>query len=179
MGAIHGVLSCKMPINMKNFIRMCNRCLENHKEEEEKFISFLRLRRLRKTPERFEILRCVLYYNDHFDVDCLYKALESSGYHVSRATIYSALELLCSAGIVRRLLFDTHQARYERASQTHSHLVCTECGEIREVDLEDIDGALANMKFSDFRAAYVSTCIYGVCEKCRKKSQKSSIHKIE
>jgi len=75
MGAIHGVLSCKMPINMKNFIRMCNRCLENHKEEEEKFISFLRLRRLRKTPERFEILRCVLYYNDHFDVDCLYKAL--------------------------------------------------------------------------------------------------------
>ena len=65
--------------------------------------------------------------------------------------------------------FDTHQARYERASQTHSHLVCTECGEIREVDLEDIDGALANMKFSDFRAAYVSTCIYGVCEKCRKR----------
>ncbi|MDE5713631.1 MAG: transcriptional repressor [Muribaculaceae bacterium] len=137
--------------------------------EVERFTIFLTENRLRKTPERFEILQSALYHKGHFDVDSLYRQMEEKGYHVSRATIYSTLELLCSAGIIRRLLFDTHQARYERAGQTHSHLVCTECGEIREVDLEEIDGTLARMEFPKFTPAYFSTCIYGICEKCKKK----------
>lgn len=135
--------------------------------EVERFTSFLISKRLRKTPERFEILRVALECKGHFDVDRLYTELDSRGYHVSRATIYSTLELLCSSGVVRKLLFDTHQAKYEMAELTHSHLVCTECGEIREINLEEIDKRLANMSFKGFSPAYVSTCIYGVCEKCK------------
>ena len=138
--------------------------------EVERFTSFLKNKRLRKTPERFEILRAALECKGHFDVYRLYNALESRGYHVSRATIYSTLELLCSSGVVRKLLFDTHQARYEMAELTHSHLVCTECGEIREIDLDEIDKRLATMSFTGFSPAYVSTCIYGLCDKCRSKN---------
>lgn len=145
------------------------RLSEKRMSEEERFILFLNSKRMKKTPERFEILHCALENSGHFDVDSLYKSLESRGFHVSKPTIYSSLELLCSAGIIRKLLFDTHQARYEKAGQTHSHLICTECGEIREIDLEEIDSRLANMKFDNFHPAYVSTCIYGMCEKCRKK----------
>lgn len=148
----------------------------SHNKEVERFTTFLAEKRLRKTPERFEILQNALDHNGHFDVDSLYRQMEEKGYHVSRATIYSTLELLCSAGIIRRLLFDTHQARYERAGQTHSHLVCTECGEIREIDLDGIDGALASMRFPGFAPAYFSTCIYGICENCRKNM--SPDHKI-
>lgn len=142
--------------------------MENN-DDERKFVDFLKSRRLRKTPERFEILRCILAHNGHFDVDNLYTELDKTGYHVSRATIYNTIELLCTSGIVRRLLFDTHQARYEKVGRIHSHLVCTECGEIREVDLEGIDNVLTTMRFHGFKSAYVSTCIYGVCEKCSKK----------
>ncbi len=135
--------------------------------EVERFTSFLNTKRLRKTPERFEILRVALECKGHFDVDRLYTELDTRGYHVSRATIYSTLELLCSSGVVRKLLFDTHQARYEMAELTHSHLVCTECGDIREISLDEIDKRLANMSFTGFSPAYVSTCIYGVCDKCK------------
>lgn len=141
--------------------------------EVERFTSFLKNKRLRKTPERFEILRAALECKGHFDVDRLYTALDSRGYHVSRATIYSTLELLCSSGVVRKLLFDTHQARYEMAELTHSHLVCTQCGDIREIDLEEIDQRLATMSFTGFSPAYVSTCIYGLCDKCRFKNIES------
>ena len=145
--------------------------MENKPQTEvERFISFLKSQHLRKTPERFEILRAALECKGHFDVDRLYTNLEARGYHVSRATIYSTLELLCSSGVVRKLLFDTHQARYEMAELTHSHLVCTECGEIREIDLEEIDQRLAGMSFPGFSAAYVSTCIYGLCDNCRNKN---------
>lgn len=147
--------------------------------ESEKLCSYLKLKGLRKTPERFEILRCALDHNGHFDVDSLYRALEKNGYHVSRATIYSTLELLCSAGIVRRLLFDTHQARYEMAGETHSHLVCTECGDIKEIDLDDERSKIYASSLGGFTPAYISTCIYGICPKCREKlsSKKSDIAK--
>ena len=133
---------------------------------QERLTAFLNSKQLRKTPERFEILNSVVACNGHFDADSLHQMLEEKGYHVSRATVYNTIELLCAAGIVRKLLFDTHQARYELAEKTHSHLVCTQCGEIREVDLDGIDSSLASMSFTNFSPAYVSTCIYGVCESC-------------
>lgn len=143
-----------------------NRPNDIYEKATERFTTFLNSKQLRKTPERFEILNCVMDCKGHFDADLLYKMLEEKGYHVSRATVYNTIELLCSAGIVRKLLFDTHQARYELAEKTHSHLVCTQCGEIREVDLDGIDSKLASISFNNFSPAYVSTCIYGICEAC-------------
>lgn len=140
----------------------------------EKFTSFLTANKLRKTPERFEILRAAINCTGHFDVDCLYNELEQRGYHVSRATIYSTLELLCRSGVIRKLLFDTHQARYEMAELIHSHLVCTQCGEIWEIDLEETDKRLASMNFKGFSPVYVSTCFYGVCDKCRQTADNAS-----
>lgn len=137
-----------------------------HENAVERFTAFLNSKQLRKTPERFEILNSVMECRGHFDADSLYQMMEGKGYHVSRATVYNTIELLCTAGIVRKLLFDTHQARYELAEKTHSHLVCTQCGEIREVDLDGIDSRLASMSFRNFSPAYVSTCIYGICESC-------------
>lgn len=135
--------------------------------EIEKFKEFLNSNHYRKTPERFEILKCALDCEGHFDVDILYNLLEEKGYHVSRATVYSTLELLCEAGMVRRLLFDTHQARYEIAGKNHCHLVCTDCGEIREIELEDIYKKLDETDFCGFSPSNVSICIYGKCDKCR------------
>ena len=139
----------------------------------EKFTLYLKENNLRKTPERFEIMRAALECKGHFDVDRLYHELEKRGYHVSRATIYSTLELLCASGVIRKLLFDTHQAKYEKAETSHCHLICTICGEIKEVDLEGIDDRLTNMDLKGFSPAYVSTCIYGICEKCKDRPNQS------
>lgn len=148
---------------------------QNHLPVMERFISFLNSNHLRKTPERFEILKVALSCKGHFDVERLNAHLEEQGYHVSKATIYSTLELLCTSGVVRKLLFDTHQARYEIAEVAHSHLICTQCGRISEVNLEGIDIKLAEMKFKGFTPAYVSTCIYGICSECRKKTHETKV----
>lgn len=140
--------------------------------KEDQFTAYLKSMHLRKTPERYEILHTVMRTNGHFDVDSLYTMLDKKSYHVSRATLYSTLELLCNCGIVRKLKFDTHQAKYELAEETHSHLICTKCGEIRETDLEEFPGNLNNLKFKNFTPAYTSICIYGLCEKCREKINK-------
>lgn len=135
-------------------------------EDERSFRQFLTSNGLRQTPERIEIMRSALTCEGHFDADILYSRLEQSGYHVSRATLYSTLGLLCDAGLIRKLLFDTHQARYELASSTHSHLICTCCGKIIEIDLSNFDDALKKVRSDGFSPVYASTCIYGLCNEC-------------
>lgn len=63
----------------------------------EKFTAFLKTRKLRKTPERFFILDKVFSSSDHFDIDSLYSNIEQDSFHVSRATVYNTIGLLCDS----------------------------------------------------------------------------------
>lgn len=54
---------------------------------------------------------------------------------VSRQAVYDVLRALTTAGLVRRIQPSGHVARYEtRIADNHHHLVCRECGQIRDVD---------------------------------------------
>ena len=44
-----------------------------------------------------------------------YFTLEADAYHVSRATVYNTIDLLCECGILRKHQFSSHQAQYELA----------------------------------------------------------------
>lgn len=143
----------------------------NYNELETRFLDFLKARRLRRTPERVAILNEVQEMPSHFEVEEIYANLDSKGYHVSRATVYSTIELLCQCGIVRRLMFSFHQATYELAGRNHIHLVCTECGKVREIDDPEVLASLTAMKFPSFTVAHYSTCVYGVCSRCSRKAK--------
>ncbi len=128
--------------------------------------SFMHDNHLRKTPERYAILEKAVELSAHFGVDQLYNAMESAGYHVSKATVYNTLELLCQAGILNRHIFATNQARYEVARGSHLHLVCRRCGKIREVDEPDLTSRLLTDAYVDFQPEYSSTIVYGICNDC-------------
>lgn len=132
---------------------------------------FLHANHLRKTPERYAILEKAVELSAHFGVDQLYNAMEAAGYHVSRATVYNTLELLCEAGILNRHLFATNQARYEVARGSHLHLICRKCGAIREIDEPDLTSRLLTEKYGSFTPEYSSTIVYGICADCQTKSR--------
>lgn len=128
-----------------------------------RFEKFISENGFRKTPERFKILKCVESAGAHFDAEDIRATLEGEGYHVSFGTVYNTLDLLCSAGILRRLVFDYNQTRYEIAGSSHAHLVCTECGRISEMRMPRniTDG------FQDFHPDYISLNVYGKCKECQ------------
>ncbi|MDE6330725.1 MAG: transcriptional repressor [Muribaculaceae bacterium] len=132
---------------------------------------FLQRRHLRKTPERYAILTKAVELSAHFDVDQLYNALEAEGYHVSRATVYNTLELLCEAGILNRHLFAPNQARYEVARGSHLHLICRRCGAIREIDDSSLTERLLTQDYPGFSPEYSSSSVYGLCDTCRSKEK--------
>lgn len=130
---------------------------------------FLKARHLRKTPERYAVLENAASLPEHFGVDELYNDMEKKGYHVSRATVYNTLELLCEAGILNRHLFESHQARYEVARGSHLHLICRRCGQIREINDPSLTSRLLTESYPDFTPEYSSSIVYGICKNCAEK----------
>ena len=132
------------------------------------FTQFMSQHKLRRTPERFAILEKVMTTTSHFSIDALHSALESEGYHVSRATVYNTIELLLKCGLVRRNTFSTQSPQYEKTSglTTHYHLVCSSCGKVREIKDAEIDAMLASRRFGKFQASFIDLNIYGLCASC-------------
>lgn len=133
----------------------------------ERFKSYLKAHNLRKTPERFALLEKAMTLQGHFGVELLYEEMERSGYHVSRATVYSTLELLVDCGLLNRHLFGSRKTSYEVALGSHSHLICSVCGKIREIEDKKLNDMMLEMNFDDFTPTYFSTMVYGICADCK------------
>ena len=139
----------------------------------EKFRQYLTERQLRKTPERFALLDKAISLPGHFGADALYESMETSGYHVSRATIYSTLELLVDCGLLNRHMFGSRKTCYEVALGSHFHLVCNACGKIREIEEEQLSH-IAQMDLDGFNPTYCSTTVYGICKECGIQKEKQA-----
>lgn len=141
---------------------------------ENDFTSFLEQRGLRKTPERFAILRKAFTYQSHFTAESIHADLESESYHVSLATVYNTIRLLSECEIVRSHLFGDGHTQYEIAVGNHLHLICMQCGKIREVDDQRLLAPLVSKKYRLFKASYVSGYIYGICARCARQNKKET-----
>ena len=147
-----------------------------------KFAMYMESHKLRKTPERFAILDMAMSFCEHFSADNLFQRMEEEAYHVSRATIYNTLDLLTDCGILRKHQFGGNQSQYECVADApnHHHLICTECGKIKEIKDTELLKYLNSKKYSSFAVSYYVLYIYGVCNTCARRMKKNrSINKIK
>lgn len=139
------------------------------------FTAFLKSRKLRRTAERELILDAVLGINGQFSAEQLHELVETDC-HISTATIYNTLQILMDAGIVKRHHFDGQSPSYEKitgASNTiNLHLVCTECGKVKETRDLEVAKLLQSRRYPTFHTSYFTLCAYGICSRCARKSKK-------
>lgn len=85
----------------------------------------LELKGLRKTQERYAIVREIYSFDHHFDADELYTQMIKKKYRVSRATIYNTLDLLVSLELVSRHVFKENTSKYEKSFgfRQHDHII--------------------------------------------------------
>lgn len=140
--------------------------IDNSADTESVLVAYLNDRGLRKTPERFAILRKILEMNSHFEVDALHAAIEADGYHVSRATVYNTVELLEEAGILRKLSLGHNSSVFELHRDNHIHLICKKCGKISEVDNPAVIASLMRLKSNAFSPESFDVKVYGLCSDC-------------
>lgn len=132
----------------------------------QQFADYLRRKKYRNTQERSSVLDRIAEIDRHFSADELYLYMNGQGDKVSRATIYSTLDLLTQCNILTKHRFQGESAHFELSSRMphHDHLICTECGRIVEFREERIDG-IRNSVAEDlgFHSLHHSLQIFAVC----------------
>mgnify|MGYP001026515403 FL=1 len=125
---------------------------------------------IRLTPQRLAIAEVVVNSGDHPSVKEIFERVKAFFPYVTLATVYSTLDVLERAAIVRELPFQ-RQSRYDANLSPHANLVCVECGSVVDADVgQKLVAELQHIleKESKFEVASQRVDFYGYCSGCRK-----------
>src|SRR5436190_14793305 len=96
--------------------------------------TLFRDRGLRVTPQRQAIFRLLHGNDNHPTVEALYDQARSDMPTMSLKTVYQTVHDLEALGEVRVLDLGTGSVRVDpNVNGEHHHLVCTQCGRVRDV----------------------------------------------
>ncbi len=132
---------------------------------------------LKSTKQRQEILNVLLNLQGHKNISQIYSQVSKTNPRIGYSTVYRTLKLLTKLGLAEQRKFVDGETRYELISSGthHDHLICIECGKIIEFNDRDLE-ALQNKiaKRNKFKTFFHRMELYGQCESCIKKGEKTS-----
>jgi len=129
-------------------------------------IQLLKARGLRVTPQRYAVYTNLLERTDHPTVDTLLTDLNRDAPVSSQATVYSSLQALQKAGLVREVLLEEGVTRYDANVNPHHHFRCQRCGVIEDVAWD----AFQSLEFARIRPGLqvdgYEVTVHGTCDRC-------------
>lgn len=117
---------------------------------------------LKVTPQRVAIVE-ELYKNGHMNVDDLYRNLLERFPSISLATIYKNINAMVEKIFLNEVKIPEAKPVYELIKENHSHLVCSSCGKIEDINidmknLEDSLQTISNFKVDNTEVIFSGTC---------------------
>lgn len=134
---------------------------------------YLKAHRLRKTPERLEILKASYTFSSAFDINDIKEILEGNPYKISLSTIYNTFILLEKAHLLTRSKPNGRYSKFiaNRNTENNLYLLCDKCGSVRQVQNEKICRSIQKAKWPRFHAKNLSLYIHGLCYACQKEKE--------
>lgn len=128
---------------------------------------------MRKTPERYEILRVAGMAEGIFTIDQLMQLMkEHAKFQVSRATLFNTMELFFEAGVAIKHPLAT-AAHYELRTDNNpkAYVICRQCNTITRVSTSTAKLALQNLFVRYFSIEEKLLYMHGVCKHCQAKNR--------
>jgi len=96
--------------------------------------ALLRERGIQVTAQRLAVMRAVTA-SPHITADAVADMVRAEIGAISLQSVYDALGLLVTEGLIRRIQPSGSPARFEdRVGDNHHHLICRTCGRVVDVD---------------------------------------------
>jgi Fur family peroxide stress response transcriptional regulator len=84
----------------------------------------------------------------------------------SQATVYSSLQALSKAGLVREVLLEEGVCRYDANVAPHHHFRCETCGTIEDIAWDEIRDLSVGGLRPGLQVDRYEVTVYGHCERC-------------
>jgi Fe2+ or Zn2+ uptake regulation protein len=134
----------------------------------------LRKRGIQVTAQRLAVLRAVAG-QPHVTADGVAEAVRTEIGAISLQSVYDALSVLVTEGLIRRIQPAGSPARFEdRVGDNHHHLICRTCGCM--VDVDCAVGSMPCLTAADDRGYEIDEAevvYWGRCPDCRRQLDKS------
>lgn len=141
---------------------------------EDRFLSQLRQRGFRFTPQRRAILQVMHLLNRPETAEVILQRALAVTAGINRSTVYRTLEVLSDLGLVSVIDAADGQRHYLLMgdAEPHIHLVCQSCGGVTAVSFTKHD-SLAKHLWDDhhFKINPSTFTISGICRDCLEKQQ--------
>ena len=98
------------------------------------------------------------------------RRLAASARRFNKTTVYREIGFLKTAGYVTELALRNDMALYELAGPHHHHLVCVDCGTVRDIDFRESLGREERRieRREGFRILDHSLEFFGLCGNCQR-----------
>ncbi|MCZ6554891.1 MAG: Fur family transcriptional regulator [Candidatus Dadabacteria bacterium] len=141
--------------------------IEN-KDNLEKLIGLSKEKGLKLTPQRMVIFRILSESKQHVTVDQVYKRARVEYPMLSPATVYRNMEQMVETGLLTHLELSGASMRYDTNLDEHHHFVCSKCGRVTDVYLDNINYSLDESRSALGKAQINSLDLHlqGTCGEC-------------
>lgn len=120
---------------------------------------------MRYSKQRELVRRKVEALCTHPTAEEIYDAAVKECPGLSLGTVYRNLNSLCEAGQVRRVPIPGRADRFDHTLAWHSHMYCTACGRVVDVDLDE-QSLLELLRGTKGEVRSCEMVLFGVCEDC-------------
>ena len=134
----------------------------------EELVDGLRGRGVRITAPRRAVLEALVAAGSHLTAEALHALVQARHPDISHSSIYRTMALLADVGIVHHVHLGHGPAEYHLVTDAHTHLVCSGCDTVTELDgaITDPFAAAISARFG-FEVDLRHFALTGRCSACR------------
>ena len=124
----------------------------------------------RNTIQKDLVKNAVYEMKRHVTANEVYEFLKKEYPTIGKGKVYRNLDILSEEGALRKVEVPDGANRFDITLKNHYHVRCIKCGEVSDVDMEDIPDLMKrihDMHGIDFLEYDIS--FKGICPRCREK----------
>ena len=131
----------------------------------------------RNTIQKDPVRNTVYEMRRHVTANEVYEFVKEFCPTIGKGAVYRNLDILVEEGNLRKVEVSDGPNRFDLTLKNHYHVRCVNCGEISDVDMDEILGLLEKIHDThgtDFLGYDI--LFKGICPKCQKKIKDGQIY---